>query len=81
MNELSVIGSLCCAKIFEIATGQTLQVARGKYMAKDCLEVQKYHFGDLFPAVKISYFVCSHGSSQGLRSLCKTVRSLYDKVI
>lgn len=56
MNELSVIGSLCCAKIFEIATGQTLQVARGKYMAKDCLEVQKYNFGDLFPAVKISYF-------------------------
>ena len=41
------------AKISGIAKGQTLQVARGEYMAKGCVEIQKIHFGDkasLFPA-------------------------------
>ena len=34
MNELSVIGSLCLSTDFQDRTGQTLQLARKKYMAK-----------------------------------------------
>ena len=45
-NELPVIVSLYCAQISGIATGQTLQLARGKSMAKAYSDVQIYDFGE-----------------------------------
>ena len=41
MNELPLTGSLRWAKISWIATGQTLQVPRMKYVANGCVNVQK----------------------------------------
>ena len=41
MYELPVIGFLCCAQESGIPTGQTLQLARRKCMAKGCSDVQK----------------------------------------
>ncbi len=35
-----------CVEDSGIARGQTLQVARRKYMAKNCFDVQKYDFGE-----------------------------------
>ena len=46
MNELPLTGSLRWAKISWIATGQTLQVPRMKYVANGCVYVQKNHFGE-----------------------------------
>ena len=41
-----LIGSLCLRKISGIATGQTLQLARKKCMAKGCFDVQNNDFGE-----------------------------------
>ena len=41
-----IIGSLCLRKISGIATGQTLQLARKKCMAKGCFDVQNNDFGE-----------------------------------
>ena len=41
-----IIESLCLRKISGIATGQTLQLARKKCMAKGCFDLQNNDFGE-----------------------------------